>query len=302
MRQRSVLHVSLLTCIALLAFAGNSVLCRLALGGNAVDAGSFTVIRLLSGSITLLAILLCVEARTRHRTVRPSLPTSLRAAGSWFSALMLFLYALCFSYAYLSLDTGTGALILFGAVQITMILLSLLSGQRLQSFEWLGMLVAFAGFVYLVLPGVQTPSLSGFLLMTLTGIAWGVYTLKGRGASSPLRTTAANFLRTVPLVLLLLVLVVWDATLSTPGVLLAIASGALASGAGYAVWYMALRDLSATQAAVVQLLVPVIAAAGGVVFADEALSARLVVSAALVLGGILLVVMGRYFRPAVARR
>ncbi|MEH6580267.1 MAG: DMT family transporter [Amphritea sp.] len=280
----AVIKVILLTSVALLAFAGNSVLCRLALGDGAIDAGSFTIIRLLSGIVALLAIISLSNGKR-----------SSTSKGSWFAASMLFLYAVAFSYAYVSLDTGTGALILFGAVQITMIFVSLLRGHRLHYSEWAGMLVAFAGFVYLVLPGVNTPSITGFLLMTIAGVAWGGYTLKGRGSKSPLGDTAYNFLRTLPFVLVLLVVVIQNVDLSLAGILLAVASGAIASGAGYTVWYIALRDLSATQAAVVQLLVPVIAAVGGVMFAHEVVSLRLILSSILVLGGIMMVVLGRYY-------
>lgn len=276
------------TLLALLAFAGNSVLCRLALGEQAIDAAGFTSIRLLSGILTLLLILM-VTQRTPATT-----PTS---RGSWLAAMMLLLYAVTFSYAYLTLDTGIGALILFGAVQITMILISVIQGQRLHSTEWLGVAIAFAGFVWLVLPTLSTPSLSGFVLMSLSGIAWGIYTLKGRGSENPLGDTAFNFLRTLPAALILLAVMLWQAhEVSPQGILLAVLSGSLASGIGYTLWYAALKGLSGTQAAVLQLSVPIIAAAGGVIFAGEIIDTRLVTSALLVLGGILLVILGkRYF-------
>ena len=267
-----------------MAFAANSVLCRLALGEGAIDASSFTVIRLLSGVVVLLAI-----TRISGSEIDSS------AKGSWSSSLMLFLYAITFSFAYVTLDTGTGALILFGSVQITMILLSLLSGTRLHGTEWAGVVVAFAGFVYLMLPGVTTPSAMGFFLMTVAGIAWGIYTLKGRGSKSPLMDTAYNFFRTLPLVVLVAVVALQDAQSSPQGVLLAVLSGGIASGIGYTVWYIALGGLSATQAAVLQLLVPVIAAMGGVVLVSEAITLRLTISAAMILGGILMVVLGRYY-------
>jgi len=272
----------LLTTLALLAFAANSVLCRMALGEAAIDAPSFTVIRLFSGALTLF-ILIRLKTNSLAR----------QSAGSWVSAGMLFLYAVTFSYAYLTLDTATGALILFGAVQISMILLSMLAGNRLSVVEWLGVLLAFGGFVYLVLPGVRAPSPQGFALMSVSGIAWGIYTLRGRASTSPLLETGSNFLRTLPFIALVLLLTIMQAQASWQGVLLAVLSGALASGLGYAIWYQALAGLSATQAAVVQLLVPVIAAFGGVVFIGETIGLRLVISSALVLGGILLVVLAR---------
>ena len=276
----------LLTILALVAFAANSVLCRLALGESAIDAASFTSVRLLSGAIILFALI-----QRHHKTTR------MNPNGSWFASFMLFLYAITFSFAYITLDTGTGALILFGSVQITMILVSLFSGNRLYVTEWIGVLIAFFGFVYLVLPGVTTPSLIGFLLMTVAGIAWGIYTLKGRGSKSPLIDTAYNFFRTVPIVLIIMVVIflIEKAHYSLEGIVLAMLSGGIASGIGYAIWYAALAGLSATQAAVVQLLVPVIAALGGVIFISETVTLRLVVSAVMVLGGILTVVLGRYY-------
>lgn len=278
-----VIKTVVFTLLALIAFAANSVLCRLALGENSIDASSFTIIRLLSGAIVLIAIL-----KISNKTGSPS-------KGSWVSGAMLFLYAITFSFAYITLDTGTGALILFGSVQITMILLSLISGNRLHISEWAGLSIAFTGFVYLVLPGVSSPSVVGFTLMTVAGIAWGIYTLKGRGSDNPLADTAYNFLRTVPLVIILAIITVHNLHYTLEGVLLAILSGAIASGIGYMIWYIALGDLSATQAAVVQLAVPVIAALGGVIFVSEPLTLRLILSGFIILGGILLVVLGRYY-------
>ena len=272
----------ILTALALTAFAANSVLCRLALGDRTIDASSFTVVRLLSGAIVLFLII-----KIKNKS-------GMLTKGSWSASLMLFLYAITFSFAYITLDTGTGALILFGSVQITMILLSILSGSRLHITECLGVVISFLGFLYLVLPGVTTPSLPGFILMTVAGIAWGIYTLKGRGSTSPVIDTAYNFLRTIPFVSILAVLTFNQMSYSSTGILLAILSGAIASGIGYAIWYSALRGLSTAQAAVVQLLVPVIAALGGVIFVSEAITLRLTLSAILILGGILLVVLGRY--------
>lgn len=271
------------TVLALTAFAANSVLCRLALADRTIDASSFTVVRLLSGAVVLFLII-----KIKNKSDIP-------AKGSWSASLMLFLYATTFSFAYITLDTGTGALILFGSVQITMILLSILSGNRLHISEWLGVVISFLGFLYLVLPGVATPSIFGFVLMSMAGIAWGIYTLKGRGSSNPLMDTAYNFLRTIPFVVILTVLAFNKMDYSSTGILLAVLSGAIASGIGYAIWYSALRGLSTVQAAVVQLLVPVIAAFGGVIFVSEAITLRLTVSAMLILGGILLVVLGRYY-------
>lgn len=277
------MKTALYTLIALLAFAGNSVLCRLALGDETIDAASFTIIRLLAGIVTLLVIL-------KLRTGTSQKPSK----GSWKAALYLFVYAITFSYAYVSIETGVGALILFCAVQITMILMQLIQGKRLITLEWLGVLVAFGGLVYLLLPGAQAPSFGGFVLMAIAGVAWGFYTLAGKGSVNPLADTSFNFLRTLPLVGTLLAVSVQQAQLSSPGVMLAVMSGAVASGIGYTIWYMALTGLGAVQAAVLQLIVPVIAAIGGVIFADEPLSLRLVLSGLLILGGILVVILGRY--------
>jgi drug/metabolite transporter (DMT)-like permease len=274
----------LFTGLALIAFAANSVMCRLALGEKAIDASSFTVIRLLSGAIVLLAIIRISSNKTGSST-----------KGSWSAGLMLFLYAITFSFAYNTLDTGTGALILFGSVQITMILLSFISGTRLHTTEWAGAAIAFMGFVYLILPGVTTPSAIGFLLMSVAGMAWGIYTLKGRGSKNPLMDTAYNFLRTIPLVIILAIVAIKNAHCSSEGIWLAVLSGGIASGIGYAIWYIALGGLSAMQAAVVQLLVPVIAALGGVIFVSEAVTLRLTVSATMILGGILMMVLGKYY-------
>jgi len=280
----TLLKTTIFTGLALIAFAANSVLCRLALGNEAIDASSFTILRLLSGSIVLL-IIIGVSRKT----------TEVSTKGSWGASFMLFLYAITFSYAYISLDTGTGALILFGSVQITMIFLSLISGTRLHFTEWAGVTIAFTGFVYLILPGVTAPSIVGFLFMTVAGIAWGIYTLKGRASKNPLMDTAYNFFRTTPFVILLAIPTIYSANYSSEGIILALLSGGITSGIGYTIWYIALGGLSSTQAAVLQLLVPVIATFGGVIFVSEAITFRLEISAAMVLGGILIVVLGRKF-------
>lgn len=280
----SLLKTSLLTGSALIAFAANSVLCRLALGNGAIDASSFTVIRLLSGAIALFIIL---SIRGSNKGVS--------SKGSWTAGFILFLYAITFSYAYLSVDTGTGALILFGAVQITMILLSLISGTRLHISEWAGVIVAFTGFIYLILPSITTPSVNGFILMTVSGISWGIYTLKGRSSKNPLMDTTYNFLRTIPFVTLLAFVTQQNLNYSSEGIMLALLSGAITSGVGYTIWYIALAGLSSTQAAVIQLSVPVIAAIGGVIFVSEIITTRLIISAAIVIGGILMVISGKYY-------
>ena len=274
----------LFTALALVAFAGNSVLCRLALKDGAIDAASFTWIRLLSGIVVLLLLF----SQSKTSTAAPS-------KGSWKAAFMLFLYAITFSFAYTLLDTGTGALILFASVQITMILAEFMSGKRPLWAEWVGVAMAFMGFVYLVLPSVSTPSLSGFLLMCLSGVAWGYYTLAGKGSRFPLSDTAFNFTRTLPLLALLFAFTFHDIQANADGIILAVISGGLTSALGYAIWYVALGGLSGIQASVLQLLVPVIAALGGVLFAGEVLSMRLMVASAIILSGILVVILGKYF-------
>ncbi|AWB59500.1 EamA family transporter [Colwellia sp. Arc7-D] len=278
------------TVFALFAFAANSVLCRLALGTNAIDATSFTTIRLLSG----IAILFVLIQLTRL-IQKPTKDLKLQSKGSWLSAAMLFIYAVAFSFGYISLDTGTGALILFGAVQITMILSNVVSGNKLHLSEWLGLALAFTGFVYLIMPSVTTPSLTGFVLMSISGMAWAFYTLLGRKSKNALNDTAFNFLRTVPFIFILMVFSLDSLHVSSSGIMLAILSGAIASGVGYFVWYIALAGLSVTQAAVLQLFVPIIAALGGVIFTSELITVRLIESSALVLGGILMVILGRYY-------
>ena len=276
----------LFTVLTLVAFAANSVLARLALGDSSIDAVSFTTLRLFSGALVLALILQVSQ--------KPATPSR----GSWLAGLMLFAYASTFSFAYNSLDTGTGALILFGAVQLSMILIAIFQGVPLTKLEWLGMIVAFAGFVYLVSPGVSTPPIGGLVLMSIAGVAWGCYTVAGKGSSHPLGDTAFNFLRSTPLAIGLFLLGGFTYgtetfQTSTRGVLLAILSGAVTSGIGYTLWYSALRGLTTTQAAVVQLSVPIIAALGGVLLVGESVTMRLVVSASLILGGILVVILGR---------
>lgn len=272
----------ILTGLALIAFAANSILCRLALGNETIDASSFTIIRLFSGGIVLLMIL-----KISGNKIQQS------SNGSWISSLILFVYAITFSFAYVTLDTGTGALILFGSVQITIILLSIISGNKLSIYEWLGTIIAFIGFVYLILPDVTSPSIIGFLLMTLAGIAWGSYTIKGKESKSPLADNTYNFLRTIPFLIILLIFTIKKLNYSFDGILLAVVSGGITSGIGYTIWYMAIGGLTKVQTSVVQLLVPVIAAFGGVLFISEKITFHLTISSLLILGGILVVVLGR---------
>ncbi len=274
-------RTAICTIAAMLAFAGNSLLCRLALRDDAIDPGSFTALRLASGAVALLVI---VYLRGRK--------PDLRRHGNPLSALMLFVYAAAFSYAYVTLSAASGALILFGFVQASMIAVALWRGERPPWFEWAGWLLAATGMLWLLLPGVDAPAPGGALLMATAGIAWGIYSLRGAGSRSPVESTLANFIFSVPL-LLLLVPFMAGAHWTSSGVWLAIASGALTSGLGYVLWYTALRYLRSIQAALVQLSVPAIAAAGGVLLLREPLSFRLVLAGGLILGGILLARLGR---------
>ncbi|MTT51081.1 EamA family transporter [Alcanivorax sp. VBW004] len=269
-----------LTALAMVAFAANSVLCRLALREGAIDAASFTAVRLVSGALTLGLILLL-----RDRSVK-----AMAAQGSQGSALALFVYAAGFSLAYVELATGTGALLLFGAVQATMIGIGLYRGERLAPLQWLGLMLALAGLVALMLPGATAPPLAAAALMLVAGAAWGVYSLRGKGAADATAVTAGNFLRAL-IWLLPLALFAWPAQWPQgAGLVYAVLSGALASGAGYAIWYLALRGLVSSTAATVQLSVPVLAALAGVLWLDEAFTLRLLLASAAILGGIALVI------------
>ena len=284
MVNQTLLKTSLLSGLSLIAFAANSVLCRLALGTGSIDPASFTNIRMMAGAVVLFIIL-------RFQANK----NSVTSKGSWFASFALFAYAVTFSYAYVSVDTGTGALILFGTVQITMILLSIISGERLHITEWCGAVIAFTGFVYLIIPTVSSPSIYGFLLMVIAGISWALYTLSGRSSKNPLMDTTYNFIRTLPFIAIFFVITIKDINFTSQGLILAVLSGGLTSGIGYTIWYIALKGLTATQAAVIQLFVPVIAAIGGVLFVAESMTLRLIVSTCVVLGGILMVVLGRYY-------
>jgi drug/metabolite transporter (DMT)-like permease len=294
----SRLRLMVLVSTAMLAFAGNSLLCRMALRHTAIDAASFTTIRLLSGAGMLWLVVWLTRGRAAPA---PHAHQARRVPGNWLSAGALFVYAAGFSFAYVSMSAATGALLLFGSVQATMIGYGVWRGERLRKLQWTGISLALAGLVMLMLPGLATPAPLASLSMVSAGAAWGVYSLRGKGGPfpalhNPTEVTAGNFLRTVPMALALSLALATGLTPDTAGMVYAVLSGAVASGLGYAIWYQALPALKATQAATVQLSVPVIAALGGVLLIGEALTGPLVLASIAILGGIALVIVQR--KPA----
>jgi drug/metabolite transporter (DMT)-like permease len=273
-----------LTSLAMLAFAGNSLLCRLALKTTSIDAISFTSLRLVAGALMLWLLLRWRNGGGQLR-------------GNWRSAAALFTYAAAFSLAYLHLDAGTGALLLFGAVQTSMLLQGVLQGERPDRAQLLGFVLALGGLLALLLPGASAPDRDSALLMLLAGVAWGLYSLLGRGTREPLAASAGNFLRTLPFVAVLLLAYWPDVQGNALGVLYAVLSGALTSGLGYFIWYSALPGLSAFQAASVQLSVPILAALAGSLLLSESISLRLLLASLAVLGGIGLILRARVGTP-----
>lgn len=280
-------NTALLTALAMLAFAGNSLLCRLALKGTTIDAGTFTLARVAAAAAVLWLIVVARRQAGRHGAGAMTL------GGNWVSALALFCYAAAFSFAYERLSAGTGALLLFAAVQATMTGYGLYSGEPLRAQQWVGLALALTGLVWLMLPSLATPPLASSLLMIAAGIAWGVYSLRGKRAADPVETTAGNFVRAVPMALALGAAIQAQRSLDAPGLAYAVVSGAITSGLGYVIWYAAVPRLRAATAATVQLSVPVIAAVGGTAWLGEDLTLRLALSAAAVLGGIALVILGK---------
>jgi len=275
--------IVVLTFFTLIAFAANSLLCRMALGEQLIDPISFTTIRLVSGALALLPISrLVAESKSPQQTEE-----------SWSSAVSLFAYAIAFSLAYVSLSTGMGALILFGSVQVTMIGAALRAGEKLGPAQWSGLAAAMGGLIFLVLPGISAPNPTGAGLMCVAGIAWGVYSIRGKGVSTPVAMTAANFARSAPMAVIVSAVAISSVKLQPVGILLALISGVVTSGLGYVVWYKTLRRLTTTQASVVQLMVPVLAAFGGIIFLAEQVSVRLVAASILILGGVALAIASR---------
>ena len=273
---RNPVRIITLTVLAMAAFSANSILCRFALGGALIDAASFTSIRICSGALFLGAVILLKKQSVRD----------LANQKNWFMPIMLTVYAWFFSYAYIRLGAGTGALILFGAVQATMILSGWLSGEKMNVMQFIGFLMAVSGLVYLVFPGLSAPSPLGAFLMSIAGMAWGVYSLLGKKASDPVSATAFNFIISIPLVLIFRLFASTPVFVTLKGAAIAALSGIFASGAGYVIWYAALKGLSSTRAAIVQLTVPVITALCGIVFLSEIASSRFLIASFLILSGV----------------
>jgi drug/metabolite transporter (DMT)-like permease len=271
-------RVFILTLLAMLAFASNSLLCRLALKQTGIDAANFTFIRIFSGAVALWLIM-----KMRRATWKEE--------GSWSSALALFIYAAAFSFAYLDLSAGTGALLLFGAVQATMILWGFRKGEQLDAIQMVGLIVAVAGLVVLMFPGLSAPPLIGSILMVGAGAAWGIYSIHGKAGRDAIATTAGNFLRAVPFAAVVSIILLSRARLDQAGIFYAVVSGAITSGLGYVIWYSALPGLKAASAATVQLSVPVLAATGGILLLGEPVTVRYVLASVAVLGGIFLVII-----------
>ncbi|MBQ4832570.1 DMT family transporter [Pseudoalteromonas sp. MMG010] len=279
------MKATIYTLIALIAFAANSLLCRMALAQGYIDAWNFTIVRLLSGALCLSFIMAIYSYKLKQKPHYDK--KILTDTGSWRSSLSLLVYALCFSVAYIELDTGTGALILFSAVQLTMMGWGIYNKEQLSSVQWGAFLLALAGFIYLMLPSAAIPSILPASLMALSGVAWGIYSIRGKRCVSPLRATGFNFIRSVVLLpILAIVGFSYLNDLSMIGILLACASGALASGIGYSVWYVAIPLLKSTHAAVVQLCVPVLAALAGVVFLSEPLTTQFIIASSVILASV----------------
>jgi drug/metabolite transporter (DMT)-like permease len=272
------MRVFILTLLAMVAFSSNSLLCRAALKDTSIDPASFTFVRIFSGAIALWLIM----------NLRRS--TSSRE-GNWMSAFALFGYAAAFSFAYVNLSAGTGALLLFGAVQTTMILWGLRKGERLDAVQIVGLAAALIGLVLLVLPGISAPPFISSVLMLGAGVAWGIYSLRGKNAADAIAATTGNFLRAVPFAVLVSLTMLSKVHLDSLGIVYAVISGAITSGIGYVIWYTALPNLKAVSAATVQLSVPVLAATGGILVLNEPITSRYFIASVAVLGGILLVII-----------
>jgi drug/metabolite transporter (DMT)-like permease len=292
-------RIFMLTLLAMIAFASNSLLCRAALKESRIDPATFTFVRLFCGAVALWLIMTIRNGMIIERTASLSIGTSRSGLlgarflslryGNWISAAALFAYATGFSFAYASLSAGTGALLLFGAVQATMILWGLRKGERLSTIQIVGFVIALTGLIVLVLPGLSAPPLAGSTLMVGAGVAWGIYSLRGRGERNPASATTGNFVRAVPFAAVLSILFIQWGHVDLMGITYSIISGAVTSGLGYVIWYSALPGLKAASAATVQLSVPVLASTGGILLLGEPITLRYMIASIAVLGGIALV-------------
>ncbi len=280
------IKIFVVTGLALLAFAANSIFCRLALQPSNIDPASFTSIRLISGALALI-IILVIRPGSDSLNITKTLFT--KQSWNWLGALLLFSYAILFSFVYTLLDTATGALILFATVQIFLLISQLVQGYRFSTVEIIGIILAMIGFIYLTLPGASRPDWLGLLLMSLAGISWGGYTLVGKHASHPTKNTAENFLRCVPITIIAWIIFSDQYSINAWGILWAVLSGVFASAMGYSLWYYSVKHINMTQAALSQLLVPVLAAIGGVLLVKESVTSSFIISAVLIVLGIAMV-------------
>jgi drug/metabolite transporter (DMT)-like permease len=275
------LRIILITLLSLLAFAANSVITRFALQETSIDETSFIMLRVVSGAIFLWLYLSFKKNNKAYK------------AGTWLAAFSLFIYAVSFTYGYGLIAAGTGALLLFGSVQITMTIAGYREGERLNVIQITGFVLALIGLVILMLPGISSPSIMGALLMCISGVAWSIYTLQGRGASSPAASTAGNFIKAAPMAILLWTIVYLSSSdtinLARDGVIYALLSGIITSGIGYIIWYSVLPELKATQAAIVQLSVPLLVTLAGALLLNETITMRVILASATILLGTVLV-------------
>lgn len=276
--------IILLTTLTMTAFAANSVLARLALADGAVDPASYTFVRLGAGALMLSFLVL--------RGTGATVPSLLKG-GNWVSAFALFAYAAAFSFSYVNLESGTGALILFAMVQATMIGWAIIKGDRPIALEWIGLVVAFGAFAWLVSPGLGAPNPIASMIMAVSGVAWGVYSIRGKASENPLASTAGNFVLAVPFALPVIMVAFSSLNATGLGLAVAVTSGAITSGLGYALWYRVLGRITQTQGAIVQLTVPVIAAFGGILFLGEAITWRMGTASVLILGGVALAIIAK---------
>ena len=296
MTRQSIVQISIFTLLSITAFSANAIICRWALDHQLIDPMSFTSLRLGSAALVLFAVMVWFHLRKvkLNKTLEPSNQRVSR--GSWRAAIILFVYALTFSYGYVAISTATGALLLAGVVQLTILGYAVRNGEKLHLAEWIGVAVALMGLLYLVYPKLSTPSWWGLLMMTISSYAWGLYTINGRKSLNPLADTAFNFYRTLPMIVVASLLGFWlteDTFLTYQGILLAVVSGGVTTGLGYILWYSALPKLSSSMASASQLLVPLIAAFGATWLIDEPITLTFVISAILMFAGLGLVLHGR---------